>query len=154
MIQVFAFQSPAGSYHQCNRYHNFPTFLHNLKLGNCLFSENLFSAFLSPRFAKKCLIQKATHVKNQPDFAKNYDENRSKYPMFPHFSNVTYPSLTKGDFPAGRLKNVKILPIQFSKEQILPITMFTISQLIIYQDFPQNFQKLSKKKDKVSSSKQ
>ena len=52
--------------------------------------------------------------------------------MFSHFFNVTYPSLTEGDFPAGKLKNVKILHIQFSKEQIFPITMFTISQLIIY----------------------
>ena len=54
----YLFQSPSGSYHQCNRYHKFPTFLHNLKLGNCLFSENLFSAFLPPRFAKKYLIPK------------------------------------------------------------------------------------------------
>ena len=46
--------------------------------------------------------------------------------MFSHFFNVTYPSLTEGDFPVGKLKNVKILHIQFSKEQIFSIIMFTV----------------------------
>ena len=38
-------------------------------------------------------------------------------------------------FTLLHLKGVKIAPIQFSKEQIFPITMFRISQ---FQTLPQN----------------
>ncbi len=65
--------------------------------------------------------------------------------MFSHFFNVTYPSLTEGNFPAGKLKNVKILHIQFSKEQIFPITMFTISQLVIYLEVSPEFSEAFRK---------
>jgi len=65
--------------------------------------------------------------------------------MFSHFFNVTYPSLTEGDFPTGKLKNVKILHIQFSKEQIFPITMFTISQLVIYLEVSPEFSEAFRK---------
>jgi len=44
--------------------------------------------------------------------------------MFSYFFNVNYPSLTEGDFPAGKLKNVKILHIQQLVEKsrcILPL---------------------------------
>jgi len=35
--------------------------------------------------------------------------------MFSHFFNVTYPSLTEGDFPAGKLKKCKDTPYSIFK---------------------------------------